>query len=327
MAATTIHRSVALVASAALLASLTVATVAAPVSAAKPTCAGKTATKVGTAKGEIIRGTSKADVIVARGGHDVILGLGGNDTICGGPGNDRIVGAAGNDLLLGQGGRDKLFGGAGRDRLLGGPANDRMVGGKGNDACFQGAGTGPSLGCERPVAAVPVPVLPPTPTPTPQTLVIAYSDLNGNHLFDTGDVMISEIVDTNGDMKPSAGDTVQMGKYPTTLMPVGLPQFTDWGVKTHSVVSVAGIGSDCINVNPGASQLTWCRTNISTGYKDAYYDDYDGNSKVFDHYDSSKDDEIKMDDLSPSKPASTFALSAPGDGDDKLIDVEFYFPT
>ena len=159
----TIRRSLTLVAGAALLATMTAATVAAPASAAKPKCAGKTATIVGTAKGEVIRGTRKADVIVARGGNDRIYGRGGNDTICGGAGNDRVVGGGGRDVLLGQNGRDRLYGGPGRDRLLGGQANDYLNGGTGNDACLQGSGSGAWLNCERPAPAVPPPPAPPPP--------------------------------------------------------------------------------------------------------------------------------------------------------------------
>ena len=49
-----LRRTGALLCSAAVLASLTVATVASPASAAKPKSQGKVATIVGTAKGEVI---------------------------------------------------------------------------------------------------------------------------------------------------------------------------------------------------------------------------------------------------------------------------------
>ena len=59
-------------------------------------CAGLTATIVGTEGNDVIRGTEGNDVIVGLGGNDVITGLGGADTICGGDGNDSIDGGAGN---------------------------------------------------------------------------------------------------------------------------------------------------------------------------------------------------------------------------------------
>ena len=158
MGPTTIRRAGSLLVFATLLASLAAATVTAPVSAAKPRCAGKIATIVGTNKGELIRGTPKNDVIVAKGGHDIVLGRGGNDIVCGNRGNDKLVGGGGNDLMFGQAGRDKHFGGPGRDRLVGGPANDSFNGGTGNDACLQGSGTGPMVNCERPPVGLVAPI-------------------------------------------------------------------------------------------------------------------------------------------------------------------------
>jgi RTX calcium-binding nonapeptide repeat (4 copies) len=148
MAATTIRRSVALLASAALLAALAAATVAAPTTAAKPKCDGKVATKVSNKK--VIQGTNGADVIVARGtkdnliygkgGRDRICAGGGNDRVYGGSGNDRIFGGSGNDKLFGQTGRDDLFGYAGRDRLDGGAQDDFLSGGTARDVIFGGPG-------------------------------------------------------------------------------------------------------------------------------------------------------------------------------------------
>jgi len=59
----TVHRSGAMLVSAVLIAAMTVATLAAPASAAKPKCGGKTVTIVGTDKSEVNRGTAKRDVI------------------------------------------------------------------------------------------------------------------------------------------------------------------------------------------------------------------------------------------------------------------------
>lgn len=106
----------------------------------KPRCAGRTATRVGTAGPDTITGTKGRDVIVARGGRDVIRGLGGADVICAGAGPDRVIGGPGRDLLLGQRGRDLLLGGPGRDRLLGGAGPDRLRGGPGRDALRGGPG-------------------------------------------------------------------------------------------------------------------------------------------------------------------------------------------
>jgi CSLREA domain-containing protein len=93
--------------------------------AALPTCAGATATQVGTEGADTLTGTPGADVIVALGGNDRVSGLAGKDVVCGGLGRDRLNGGAGKDRLLGQGGKDKLRGGKGKDLCKGGPAKDK----------------------------------------------------------------------------------------------------------------------------------------------------------------------------------------------------------
>ncbi len=103
-------------------------------------CAGKTATVVGTAGAETLTGTPAADVIDAKGGNDVVRSLGGKDLVCGAAGNDKLVGGAGNDTLNGGAGKDRLKGGAGKDKLLG-------KGGK--DLCAGGGGVDRGKGCER----------------------------------------------------------------------------------------------------------------------------------------------------------------------------------
>lgn len=100
---------------------------------ATPTCLGKRATIVGTARADRIRGTARADVIVAGAGNDVVLPTKGNDLVCGGAGNDALNGGAGNDRLAGGAGRDRLIGGAGSDRLDGGTQRDTCDGGTGRD--------------------------------------------------------------------------------------------------------------------------------------------------------------------------------------------------
>lgn len=91
-------------------------------------CAGLTATILGTAASETIAGTSGPDVIVAGDGNDVVIAGGGNDVVCGGAGNDRLKGGGGKDRLLGETGKDRLSGGGGRrDVCKGGPQKDRAT--------------------------------------------------------------------------------------------------------------------------------------------------------------------------------------------------------
>ena len=118
---------------------------------ASVTCAGLTATIVGTAGNDVLTGTSGDDVIWAGDGDDEVDGRGGDDVICleggddeanggrgddvifGGGGDDIIKGGAGSDTLDGEGGRDKLVGKTGDDTLKGGNGDDVLRGNRGDD--------------------------------------------------------------------------------------------------------------------------------------------------------------------------------------------------
>ncbi len=326
-----LRRTIAVVTSAAVLASLSVASVATPASAAKPKCFGKPATIVGTNKGERIVGTNKRDIIVAKGGADRIFGRGGNDLICGGGGADRIVGGPGIDKLLGNSGPDRLFGGPGPDRLFagvgsdllsGGPGRDVLDGGRGTDRCFQNLGTGPVVRCELP--APPPPAAP--PPPEPPTLVIAYSDLNGNHGFDAGDVMISKIVDTVEDGVPSKGDSILMGRYPTSTNP-GPADFADWGVKSHEIADIgqADLTEVRVTTTIGGTHWWWSDSPDPDQY-DEYSEWITVESDFEDKVGTGVQDSLELLAGSPSQPTKEILeTSAPGPGDDRFIDVEFYF--
>jgi Ca2+-binding RTX toxin-like protein len=102
-----------------------------------PTCAGGSATIVGTNNDDVLQGTEGRDVIVGLGGNDQIFGKGGNDFLCGE--GDNAPGSPGNDRLNGGDGDDELYGddqgGNGNDRLDGGPENDFGDGGPNFDTC------------------------------------------------------------------------------------------------------------------------------------------------------------------------------------------------
>ena len=107
---------------------------------AAPTCLGKRATIVGTARGDAIRGTLGADVIVAAAGDDTIHGRGGNDRICSGAGIDFISGGGGADRVIASRGFDLVLGGGGNDSIdLGGGFLGIAEGGPGGDV-IKGAG-------------------------------------------------------------------------------------------------------------------------------------------------------------------------------------------
>lgn len=104
-------------------------------SAAKPKCFGKRATKTGHGK---IVGTEHRDVIVGLGGKNKIIGNGGADVICGGRGNDRItVSKQANSPA--KDGPSILVGGRGNDFIRGGYKDDFLIG---DDATVSGKANG-----------------------------------------------------------------------------------------------------------------------------------------------------------------------------------------
>ena len=341
MTAHPIRRVVAVLAAATLTAALATSALAVDVEGAakkpKPKCQGKVATIVGTKKADILKGTAKRDVIVARGGADRIYAKGGSDLICAGKGNDVVFGGPGADTIWGQLGRDTLNGNVGPDFLAGQIGNDIINGGIGVDTCFQGTGAGPVVRCERPApppvapAPPPVPPAPPTLIPLRGILAVAFSDIDGLDGYSTGDIMIAQLVDTNGDGVPSGpsggvpGDTIEMGRFPTTLTPTSTTDFADWWVKSHTVATIDQMGSGRL----------WVTTTINRkhGWSDAidvqFYQEERGASvdlsAVQDGMAIAHNDFVLMNADSPSRPTVLPWLSTDRRDDDRLVDVELHW--
>ena len=342
MAGHPIRGTVAVLAAAVLTASLVSTALAADpeVAARKPAvkCDGKVATKVGTPGDDTLVGTAGRDIIAGLGGDDVIYGLGGNDVLCGGSGHDRLFGGPGRDKLLGQTGRDRLRGGTARDRifggahadrlfgqggpdlLLGGPGNDRLVGGTGIDTCDQNSGPGVLLQCELPAAPVVVPA--PAPAPAPKTLAIAYSDLDRSGAYSTGDVLIAKLVDANGDGAVGLGDTIEMGKYPTSLTPT-MADFVDWGVKGHAVKSLEELTGTHVFVRTTMDELFKWHKN--PGWENFGEEGSAGFSTIQDGLNGTAQDVIFMQPTSPSAPGAFTGPEPVNTTDDRLVDVDLLY--
>lgn len=301
-------------------------------------CGGVTATKVGTAKADRIVGTAKDDVIAGLEGNDVILGLGGNDRICGGSGNDRVFGGPGKDRLLGQAGRDRLVGGAGVDWLFGGlhddvlfgqggpdvlgggRGSDRLDGGTGVDLCNQATGQGPMVRCELP-RAVFAPPAPPAPVaPTPETLAIAYSDLVRDGQFGPGDVLISKLVDSNLDGRPSKGDTIVMDRYPGDFGPT---LFGFWHERSHVVTLVDRAEPGDLIVKSAGGSHRWIEWTNREWYWEEGAKDRD--SLIEDGRAGITINNIWMDAESPSRPFDLPEITDGDPTDQPFIDVELRY--
>lgn len=110
------------------------------VNAPVKTCAGATATLVGTSYPDKLIGTADVDSIHGQGGADVIYGYGSGDHLCGGKSGDLIVGGSGPDQIKGHSGRDTIDGDSGADTIEGGSGGDDIAGGTGGDTIEGGTG-------------------------------------------------------------------------------------------------------------------------------------------------------------------------------------------
>lgn len=126
-----------------------VARAAHPSEAVVVTCFDRTATKVGTRRGDVLKGTKGTDVLVGLAGNDILVGNGGSDYLCGGPGKDKLYGGARPrrphrgplaHRVVETTDLDRLTGEAGNDTLIGGPGDDFLTGGRGNDTLDGGVG-------------------------------------------------------------------------------------------------------------------------------------------------------------------------------------------
>jgi hypothetical protein len=111
---------------------------------------------------------------------------------------------------------------------------------------------------------------PTEPTPLEAILAIAYTDLDGNGEFDTGDVLIAKLVDENDDGVPSVGDTIHMGQYPKDS---AMTEFAPFGVTTpHAVTEVLSASSDHVSVKSSAAGIGFHEWRSISG-SEAYYEE------------------------------------------------------
>ena len=166
--------------------------------------------------------------------------------------------------------------------------------------------------------------------------MVAYADANKNHAYDTGDVMIAEIVDTNGTGSVDPGDTINMGQYPTTPLAVApaaiRKTMEDWPVRSHPVTSAdLSADPDEMVVYGGAATRIFLWSRISAAQTYDLFQEIDTGSGGVSYFADNKNVGDDLDVVyprpgSPSTPVEEFLLLGDSKGDDGFIDVEIYAP-
>lgn len=167
-----------------------------------------------------------------------------------------------------------------------------------------------------------------TPAPDyPPVLAVAYSNLDGVDGFHAGqDMLIARLVDTNRDGAASAGDTVELGRYPTDLAASGFGNFANTKFVATSVTFldpnqvVVNIGADhafiWASFSPGLDAFGegWNQTTVP---EDHLVEDW--------HFPSTNLDNIEVFSSSPSGPDTAVPYTALSSAtDDPFIDVDIY---
>jgi hypothetical protein len=127
-----------------------------------------------------------------------------------------------------------------------------------------------------------------------------------------------------GDGKVSPNDTIIMGKYPTKLAPTTTDDFADWGVKSHTVASVAlKVPQGLVVTTTSGREHRW---SFGSAIQAIYGEGQEANSSFLkDSILSPFTDEIKMVSGSPSQPVAVHPPPSNDYDDDDFFDLDFYY--
>ncbi len=158
-----------------------------------------------------------------------------------------------------------------------------------------------------------------TPPPTEDVLAVAYTNVDGIDGYDeTADVLIAQLIDTNTDDVPSAGDTVVTNRYPLDF---AAATFGTFQVTTHTVASVSSNSSNYLNVLDAAgSQFIWASDPVEqyaeqVGFGFGTVNVHDGPATYADL--------IWATLAAPSAPDTALLIETPDTtGDDPFVDVD-----
>jgi hypothetical protein len=160
----------------------------------------------------------------------------------------------------------------------------------------------------------------------PPVLVVAYSNLDGVDGFHAGqDMLIARLVDTNRDGAATAGDTVELDRYPLGLAPP--PGYYGHFTNNRFVAtSVSFTAPDLVNVNIGTDNVfAWTSTTDGEGFAEAsVLPTHTVTNRFLDNHASSVD-HIEVHTESYSGPDLVVGYTALyRTTDDPSIDVDFY---
>lgn len=170
-----------------------------------------------------------------------------------------------------------------------------------------------------------------SPPPSAPTLALAYSDIDGTPGFDpaNGDVLISRLVDSNGDGTASAGDEATTDRYP---LDVAATAFDRFDVNRHVVQSAEVDPWGTVEVVIGTDEfdqpilLQWASNESVEGYSERKMGGSIPDYAWF--VDSLECPTGECEDLllvlagAPSAPRTEVGETVPGEGDRGFVDVE-----
>lgn len=159
----------------------------------------------------------------------------------------------------------------------------------------------------------------------PRVFAVAFTNIDGVGGFNPAtDVLIADLVDTNGSNTVNAGDMIHMGGYPltvagTTFGTFGVTSHTVTGVEDHPPVDVWVTGA-------GTDHFYWQQSTVAEGYAEGsggFEQTY-----FYDQFSSGCDFEwVNSVRISPSVPSDAVALDpiCPF-GYQRFIDVTLNLP-
>jgi hypothetical protein len=157
---------------------------------------------------------------------------------------------------------------------------------------------------------------------SPLVFAVAWTNVDGIPGYDPsdGDVLIAEIVDTDGSGTLSAGDSVVMGQYPTSF---SAPyNFGNWGVTSHTITSIGLADPTDVSVSSSLYDGYDFMNDPLTQQAELYGESTQYSiAQLQDSFTSALPDAITLYTGSPSAPQADFFALRYNDSNDPFIDV------